>query len=380
MEENKITPLTDEQIDMITEALAENASDQTTHLREIIAEGENDDKIIPYNTIGDKSNLVQGEAIIEIDPDTGEKKIALDQSKLNSKVAKNIDLIDMTDGSDDIKLAELNDENMKESLKAMDMSDEEALAIITIIRKDMEGIEIKYEELPKVVQQMVDSLKLAGAQTGTKRSTKTVVKDVIGFLRTQLQMDQELIEFQDVLKKEMKMPSLLSMYNEETDELMSTKIIELADKVEKESPEKAKLLRRISDSYEDAKNFTTITRVVKNQEKPAKKLQREIKRFNKYIREFNYKYNEINTKFTIDSLQIAEKVLVRHTLCSPDKAKMFLILFCKLCMNMNPNDVADHTYMYYTLKTITTLDAYERDDEVYLKNKEHLCNILEKLN
>ena len=380
MEENKITPLTDEQVEMITETLAENVSDQTTHLREIIAEGENDDKIIPYNTIGDKSNLVQGEAIIEIDPDTGEKKIALDQSKLNSKVAKNIDLIDMTDGSDDMKLAELNDENMKESLKAMDMSDEEALAIITIIRKDMEGIEIKYEELPRVVQQMVDSLKLAGAQTGTKRSTKTVVKDVIGFLRSQLQMDQELIEFQDVLKKEMKLPSLLSMYNEETDELMSKKIIELADKVEEENPEKAKLLRRLSDSYEDAKNFTTIIRVVENQEKPAKKLQREIKRFNKYIRDFNYKYNEINTKFTIDSLQIAEKVLVRHTLCFPDKAKMFLILFCKLCMNMNPNDVADHTYMYYTLKTITTLDAYERDDEVYLKNKEHLCNILEKLN
>ena len=380
MEENNKTILTDEEVDEIVKTLEDNQSEQTKQLREIISEGENDDKIIPYNTIGDKSNLIQAEALIEIDPDTGRKKIASDQSKLHSKVDESIDLIDMTDGTDDMKLAELNDENMKESLKAMDMSDEEAMTIITLIRKDMEGIEITYEELPTILQQMVDSLRAMSGEAGVKRSVKTVVKDVMQYLRSQLQMDQELIDFQAILKKEMKLPSLMNMYNEETDELMGKKIIELADKIEQENPEKSKLLRKISNSYEDAKNFTTITRVVENNEKPARKLQREIKRFNKYIRDFNYKYNSINTKFTIDNLKIAEKILVRHTLCSPDKAKMFLILFCKLCMNMSPKDVADHTYMYYTLKTITTLDAFEKDDETYIKNKEQLCNILDKLN
>lgn len=375
MEENK-TILTDEQVEEIVKTLEENQSETTKHLREIISDTNEDIPYNTYNTIGDQSNLIEAEALVEVDPESGTKKISADQSKLHSKVNENIELDDIISGEDEVKLSELTEENMVESLKSMDYKDEEVIAIMNILRKDMEGIEVTYDELPMVLKRMVNSLR--GLEES--KSTKNVTKDVIKYIRNQLQLDQEYIDFMEVLKKEMKLPSIMSMFSEENDELMTTKMREKADSLEETDPEKAKLMREISNAYEDAKNFVTINRIIDNNEKPAKKLQREIKRFNKYIRDFNYKYNHISNKFTIDSLNLAQKILVRHTSCTPDKAIMFLILFCRISMNMDPNNVVDHTFMYYTLKAITTLDAFEKDDETYIKNREQLCNILDKLN
>lgn len=391
MENQNTNILTDEQVEDINNSLEEAKAEENKKLEEIInATPEEKIKMLSFDDDGDDNydypynapvnkNIIKAEALVEVDPVTGEKKILPDQSGLHSDLLEDISLEDLaTEDSGDLKLAELTEESMKKSLIDMDMSDEEAIQIINILKKDENGFEVKYEDLPHSLQMMVNSLRGLPNDGGAKRSTKTVIKDVLGYFRTQLQMDQEIINFQEVLQKEMKIPSMFSMYNEETDKLMSEKIIELADKVETEQPEKAKLLREISAAYEDAKNFTTIARIVNNNEKPAKRIDREVKRFNKYIRDFNFKYNN-NTKFTIDSLQNTLAILIRKTGCTEEQAKKFLIIFCRICLNKKSNDVVDHTYMYYTLKTITTLDAFNEDDKVYIKNIEQLCNILDKL-
>lgn len=375
MEENKnIQTLTDEDVELIAKELGDGASETTKHLREIMAEGENDDKDYGYNVLNKKVGKVL--ANVEIDPNTGEKRIlnVVDEVKDNG-----ISVEDIAYGDDIKKLSEISQDKMKESLVGMDMSDEEALQVIDILRRYEDGETIKYEELPKFIAQMVDSLRGTSGENGVKLTTKTIINDVLHLLKNQLQMDNEIIEFQEVLQKELKIPEMINMYNKETDALMYDKLYELAEAREQEEPEKAQELRNIADNYKDAKTYKTIKELVDTNAKVTRKLDREVKRFKQYIRDFHYKY-EKNTRFKIDSLELVLKVLVRHTKLSEEQCIKFLIMFCRIALNMTPNNVADHTYMYYTLKTITMLDAFgNTEDEYYLSVVNTLTDIITKL-
>lgn len=390
------TKLTDEQVKMISDTLTQegeaqkgieesyrkimNASDEEKE--KMLEMPEEDGSGVPYNVLN--KSLVKTNALVSVNPATGEKVVMKDQSKLKTKTQEEIeieDLLGITDediSNADIKLAEIQDEVLTKSTKELaDLSDDDAMIMLNLIKKSEDGIEVTYDELPTKIALLVDNLRVG--PDGKRRSTKTVIKDLLHFIKNQAQADQEIINLQDTLQKEMDMPSLIGMYNEQTDKLMSESLINLANKAEEEGKEdKAKQLRLMSSVYEDAKNFISINNAIENKEKEAKKLDREVKRFNKYIRDFNFKYAK-NTKFTIDSLQNTSLILQRHTQCTEEQAKKFLIIFCRICLNKSSNDVIDHIYMYFTLKTITTLDAYKPNDEVYVKKIEQLRNILQKL-
>lgn len=339
-----------------------------------------DDQIkdYPYNVMS-KSGLIKTQALVEVDPETGEKKVLQDQSKLNSKISETVDIEGLVNGEADIVLEELNDLNMMNSLRDMDISDKEAIVIIDIIRRFENGIEISFEELPSTLRSMVNGLMLGSAENGVKISRKTVISDVLKFFATQLHYDQELISFQDVLKKELKMNSIMELYGEENDKIMTESVLEVADKYEAQGDlVKATIFRNISKAYIDARDFTLFKDAIENKTSDTKRLKREVKRFKNYVRDFNFKYNK--SKFVIDDLRIAEKVLVRHCGVSIEQSRMFLILFYRLIKNMNADDAIDHTFMYYTLKNITTLDAYDKDEEIYIKRKELLSSLIEKLN
>ena len=46
-----------------------------------------------------------------------------------------------------------------------------------------------------------------------------------------------------------------------------------------------------------------------------------------------------------------------------DDIRKFLITFCKYCRNFKPENIVEHTFMYYFIMNIRTLDIYNKDDE-----------------
>lgn len=374
--ESGSTILTDDEIDTISNELENAASETTKNLREIMAEGENDNGDYPYNVVGVLGEPKKVLAMVEIDPYSGEKKLSPDQSMIFKEPAVGIE--DVVDGTDIVTLSEISEENMKSTLSDMNMTDEDALMLIKAIKKDDDGGTVKIDELPFAVQQMVSELRGTGGEYGMKLPTKSVIKDLLGYFKTQLKMDQEIINFQDLLEKELQLPDMVAEYSLETDELMEKKLIELGEKHKEQDPDKARELFNISAAYTDAINFKTIIDAINFKDKNTKKLSRELARFNKYIRDFNFKY-ENNTKFTIDSLNNVLKVLKRNTGYDEDTCKMFLILFCRITQNMKPEDVVQHTYMYYTLKRIMCLDIIHKDSKLYESIIENLKSILSKL-
>lgn len=403
MENNmkEVKTLTDEEVEQIANVLTDQKSEKDLKLEEIQNLSDEDKKAIilktnpelevveddeikdiPYNVMS-KSGLIKSQALVEVNPETGEKTVLPDQSGLNHPISEKVGLEELASGEAEDILSELKDENMLKSIQDMDLdiSNKEAYMIIEVVRKFESGVEVEFDELPSVLKSMVNGLMLGAAETGEKLSRKVVVADVIKFIAAQLHWDQEVIALQDVLKKELKINSIMDLYTEENDKIMTDKLLEAAQKYEDEGDlVKAKLFRDMSTAYVDAKDFKSIEEAIDSKCKEARRLKRETKRFKNYVRDFNYKYNEDHTKFIIDDLRVVEKVLVRHCGVSIDEARMFLILFCRLTKNMSSSDVIGHTYMYYTLKNITTLDAYDKDDQNYIERKEHLSRLIEKLN
>ena len=61
--------------------------------------------------------------------------------------------------------------------------------------------------------------------------------------------------------------------------------------------------------------------------------------------------------------------------------KKFFILFYKYTLNFNPSVVEEHTFMYYTIMNIITLnflDLYEKEDEneFLVKVKNGVMNVI----
>lgn len=373
MEQKDLMKLTDEQVEEIAKELGDGASETTRHLREIMAEGENDNKPYPYNV--ENKEVTKVLANVEIDPNTGEKRFLgmVDKSEDNG-----ITIDDILTGNDLVKLSEISDEKMIESMREDNIPDEEIMQLITLVRRHEAGEKVRFDELPNYGKRLVNGLLGATDENGRPISRDTIVSDVLHMIARSFQEDQEWIDFTEALQKEMKLPEMVDMFMEETDKQITDNFLKIADGCEESNPEKAQELRKIAEMYTDGRTFKTIEECVINNDKRTKKLGREIKRFNQYSRDFSYKYK--NSKFKIDSLELAAKVLFRHLPdISEDRIKAFLILFCRIAQNMHPNNISEHAYMYYTLKTITMLDAYTKQEGGYQKTVDTLNRIMPEL-
>lgn len=369
--EKDLMKLTDKQVEEIAKELGDGASETTKHLRDIMAEGENDDKPYPYNV--ENKQVTPVLANMEIDPDTGEKRYLGVADKGNG-----ITLDDMLSGNDLVKLSEISDEKMIESMRGDNIPDEEIMQLITLVRRHEAGEKVRYDELPKYGKRLVNGLVGATDEHGKPISKEVITSDVLQMIARSFQEDQEWIDFTEALQKEMNLPEMVDMFMEETDKQITDKFIEIAEECEESNPEKAQELRKVADLYTDGRTFKTIEECVLNNDKRAKKLGREVKRFKQYSRDFGYKYK--GSKFKIDSLELAAKVLFRHLPdVDEDKIKAFLILFCRIAQNMHPSNIAEHAYMYYTLKTITMLDAYTKHEGGYAKTIDTLNRIMSEL-
>lgn len=360
--------LSDEDVDTIIDTLSENVSEDIKHLREI----KGSDNSYPYNTIN-KPELMEGEALMEINPITGEQKII--GTGVEAQPKAEVSVSNIVDGEDVniLDSATINEETIKK-LDEMGMSEEDTLKLTNVIMRKVKGEKFSiYKELPQSVKNMVRSMCGSNNINQLQACSEIVIDQFI----SELKIEQEFIDFQDTLKKEMNIPDLMDMYGDYLKESMEVKLLEKANELDATEPEKAQLLREISAAYSDSYTLVRQLKVFYNNEKECRRLDKELKKYDRYCTDFNYKYK--NSKFKINDIK-----LVAHTLdrlfngeVSIATIKKFVILLCRITRNMDSSNVVEHSFMYYSVKNILSLDYIDINSELYITLKNNIKVILD---
>lgn len=353
-EEIENETLTDEQIEEIISDLSDNIGPISKKYRDIKEQGEKE-SVIPYNCIDKK--LVKASASVTYDSDTGRATI-LDSLEENGTKAS---ITEIMENKDIEKINSSIDDNMENVLKDMGFkNDTDILNFINILNRHRSGEKIKYQELPDIVKNMIVGL---GNCDGTV-SKSTIVKNVLDFFINEINIDKEFIDFQESLKKELDIPSVIDMYSDHLKENMEVTMLEKADKLEPIDADKANTLREISAAFTESYTYNRMIECIESHTKEYNRIDREVKRFKQHCRSFNAKYQ--NHKFNINDINLLQDILYRHFEdVTEDQVKKFIILFCRICQNMSPDNLVEHSYMYYTIKNILSLEYTDSKSDFY---------------
>lgn len=86
-------------------------------------------------------------------------------------------------------------------------------------------------------------------------------------------------------------------------------------------------------------------------------------KYGRFCKEFLFKYQN-DTPFVIDDITICVPILIKKlTMFTSEQIANFVIAFCMQVKNFNSRDAYDHTYMYYVIHNIKTLN--------FVSNQEH---------
>lgn len=362
--------LSDEDVDNIVDTLSENVSEDIKHLREI----KGSDNSYPYNTIN-KPELMEGEALMEINPITGEQKIIGTGVEAQSRAEVSVSNIVDGQDVDILDSTTINEETFKK-LDEMGMSEEDTLKLTNVIMKKIKGEKFSiYKELPQSVKNMVRSMCGSNNINQLQACSEIVIDQFI----SELKIEQEFIDFQDTLKKEMNIPDLMDMYGDYLKESMEVKLLEKANELEATEPEKAQTLREISAAYSDSYTLARQLKAFNNNEKECRRLDKELKKYDRYCTDFNYKYK--NSKFKINDIKLVAHTLDRlfkdETELSIIDIKKFVILLCRITRNMDSSNVVEHSFMYYSVKNILSLDYIDINSELYITLKNNVKEVID---
>lgn len=151
-----------------------------------------------------------------------------------------------------------------------------------------------------------------------------------------------------------------SKYNNNQRYIYETYMLEYADKIQETDPEKADECRKIHDMFVESYTYTKMLDMYLHTGKlRVKKIELEkfVKTCNSWIQRYS------NHKMTINNLSDTLPVLAAHFKFSEDTLKRFVIIFTKYAMNMSPDVLNEHVYMYYFIKNILSLNYYNHEDE-----------------
>lgn len=359
LQNNEGVALTDEQIDEIVNTL-----------HSITNETGEEPKYFPYNVLNKEEQLLKGEALVEVDPVTGLRRIV----GVAGAPEKKISFTDIIEGNEDEEMNKITKDQSK-VLSDFGLSDDESMELFKVITKFQAGEKFNiYNELPETVKDMIKNTTMSN----NPKVLSEAAKNMIAFFINQLNIEKEFIDLQDSIKKELDMPGIADIYADHLVQAMEKDIIEKANSLEEAGEiEKASKLRAISNTYTDTYKMTLEYLELDNNPKIVKKIAKDLKKFNKHCMEFNFKYQD--SKFKIKDVKLLLPCLTRHLEYNEIDVKKFILLFINICKNMTSKDILEHTFMYYTITNILTIDHIEKDSEFKDTILENVKSVIDKI-
>lgn len=268
----------------------------------------------------------------------------------------------------DIKNIVIDEAAIKKSDIGKEISDEDAMKLLSFITKYEEDEKLNlYNEMPEFLRKKVNEMYLeCGGQMSKPEISKLIVDNII----YEIKVDQAFFDLNEAIKNELKIPTMGEMYSEFMKETFEQKLIQQADAIREANPEKADLLVNISKTYSTTYTFERLIEGLNNRK--VRQFIKDPSRFRKMCNNFNRKY--INSRFTISNIMMCEPIIAK---CIPELEdeyiKKFIMLFCKVCEDMNPDEVLDHVFMYYTIQNIRLLD-HDKFENNFIDTRTEMYN------
>ena len=290
---------------------------------------------------------------------------------------------------DELKPSSEADTDITEShvSKAMDSKDLKAdFATIEkvkeLIMKRNRGERIKYSELPEVLKEKVNPVVAALGRGYTAPQIKAVrnmmADDIIESFYSEIitqKIDKEVVDL-DTSIKNLAKTEYVDVNSDQRKQHFNTFVIkfpQMAEKIKNTDPEKAKVMLDVSEGFKQAHSMEEMYAAYGNSKIRVRRI--DVEKLDKTIRRFNYKYE--NSTMVIRDISSAVDVLSRHVnkRISLTAIKTFVAIICKYCENMKPSNLAEHTFMYYLINNILSLDIPFTNEADIIWNDEFLNNI-----
>ena len=257
-----------------------------------------------------------------------------------------------------------------------------------------------YENLPTSMQNMVSNI-IASANAENIKEAKKINKNQIARglidefinsfkqdLSMNMDLDSMLMEFDEETKKvniEMGKDAadIMMTYDEEYRANIDAKIKKAT---EDNKPEVVEKLKEVKQSFEDAFNLEKFIEFCKT----CKIKKIEIEKPDREFSHFNSKYSKHEN--TINDIRACPNILKHHlTEFNEDQCKMVCVAFCKYATDMSPDNMLEHTFMYYFIRNIIMLhrinptgnNNYDLIEDkfktFYISFKEAICKALNNL-
>lgn len=368
------TKLTDEQIKEIGDFLEENKSEQVKEMEEVISNVEvNPDAPLEESDIYVGINSIGKPVEVQVDEE-------------------DIDLEDYSNLFDDGKIPEVDffSEEVKDELivKAikdlLNCTDADSNVLLSIIKeykvlpeRDRKTYQV-YNKLPDSVKAQINRI-----NGNSKAYRNEIALNFLDSIIKEAVIDKEVDNVKDLMNsvaKELDMSNTVEMYTKYQKGLMEDNLRSHAEKLRTEGDtEKAEKLDLISSAYHDSYTFESIKNGIINNGGKYKIKPIEIEKYEtRVFDDFNRKY--INSEFNIPNILEALKIACNKMTDYDEYVILkFFIIFCKYCKNFTPDNIEQHTFMYYTLMNIITLNFEDinEDNEFTKEVKKSLSEVLD---
>ena len=352
------TKLNDEQVKQISDFLEENKSDQVKEMEEIIAKVEvNPDAPLEEDDINVSINEIGKPVLTKSDEE--EEDLSIYSDLFEDGVIPEVDF----------NKEEVTDELIVKACKEVlgcNVSDSNKL--LNIIKEYRPLSEEEKENYPLYVK-LPDSIKkqINAMNGNTKTYRNQIARTLIDNIIKESVIDKEFDNVKDLMgsiAKELDMSNTVEMYTKYQKGLMEDNLRAHADKVREEGDEeKAKKLNEISDAYHESYTFDKLKEEIINNGGKFKIKPIEIEKIESRVFDgFNAKYNKSDFMIPniVEAMMIATDKLTDYEVKDIMK---FFIVFCKYCRDFTPENVAQHTFMYYSLMNIITLNFEDVNED-----------------
>lgn len=149
---------------------------------------------------------------------------------------------------------------------------------------------------------------------------------------------------------------------------------------------KANKINHVIGAYINSYHYTAQLKYLSNISKKNRRKIDNVSKYNSIVNAFNdrYRYSTKNIKDIRMILPILyRKLKPEHSFITEDLIKKFIMLTCLACDKMSPDNIEEHTYMFYTVQVISLLDFVDeraKEDwdfaQVVLNNVLYVLDIL----
>lgn len=372
--------LTDEQVNSLAKTMEENLHPDLEALREIekgnIPEEllEEEEEKTQYARVDEHGNIVG-----YVDPELECDLIsAATMEDIDKKMSDPQNVMKAMQKTYDLKHSDLNIANVQ--------------ALTDLVKRKEKGDKIYYSDLPDVFKTRIAqtiSSEGGGAYMGNKEIKNQMAEALIDNIHMQLisdQMENTVIDMQNSIKNYMtkELGEMFNTSRSQQHKIMLEQMPLLASKAE--DPQKADILLKVSDAYKQAYTLEDMFNSYCKGKPKIKSI--DVEKIQKHYFTFNDKYRK--SKWVIRDVAMLAPILDRNLDKDIDMKDIltFIAIFLKYTemKNMNPENIWDHTFMYYVVFNIASLDIYKKvdglndnDTEFYEGFKSNLNKFFEEI-